>query len=90
VTPWPNPLADGVEGFRSGDIPDPLIPWESQDVQPGRQRVAFVTIKVPENLLDGIYTAMIISENAGGVIGELPVTLEVFPFALPASRGFTP
>jgi len=79
-----------TEGYRSGDIPDPLIPWQSENVRAGRQRVAYVTIKVPEGLAGGMYTGTMTAEDATGAVAELPVSLEVFPFSLPARRSFSP
>lgn len=79
-----------VEGFRGGDMPDPLVPWEAEDVPAGGQRVAFVTVKVEEPLPQGTYDGKLRAVISDRVVAEIDVELVKFSFSLPKSRSFTP
>ena len=77
-------------GLRTGRTPDPLVPWDPEDIEPGGQRVAWVTVKVPKGTSEGVYAGAIVATTVTGKAIRLPVELEVFGFSLPDSLSFTP
>ncbi|MFQ6097652.1 MAG: glycoside hydrolase domain-containing protein [Armatimonadota bacterium] len=67
------------------DFPDPLLEDRSIGVAAGECQPIWLTVKVPKKAPPGRYegTFAIISESG---VDQIPVTLEVFDFALPDER----
>ncbi len=82
--------ADVIGALRNGPTPDPLVPWETEEVMAGRQRVAWVTVRVPPDAPAGTYAGELVAASAGNDELRLPIELEVFDFSLPDKLHFTP
>ena len=75
---------------RTGDHPDPLLPWRSQDVPAGGRKAAWITLGVPRDAPAGVYTGRVTARCEGARELTLPVELKVFDFEMPRRRRFTP
>lgn len=66
------------------EIPDPLLPNQPLDLEPGRTRCFWFTVRVPRDAQPGRYEGHITVRADREV--ELPVTLTVHPVTLPRHR----
>jgi len=80
-------VVDG-EFINAGNYPDPLLPWRSVDIEPGRQRVCLATVRVPHGIPAGKYSGAITAEAQDGTKLELPVNLRVYDFDMPKRSSF--
>jgi len=74
----------------SGRVPDPLVPTAfgaSEALPAGENQPFWVTLYVPPGAAPGDYTATM-TVTVGGASAEVPVSLHVFDFELPAAIGF--
>jgi hypothetical protein len=74
----------------SGRIPDPLVPidWGGAESVPGGENQPYwVTVFVPPDAAAGDYTATL-TVDVDGSAADIPITLHVFDFALPAEISF--
>jgi hypothetical protein len=88
----------GPDG-EAGEWPDPLVPvrdaWFDEPrrafptrVAPGRLAAVWVEICVPSDAPPGRYAGEVVLRNAGRRAAAVPIALEVWPFALPATSRF--
>jgi hypothetical protein len=93
------PSPSGPDG-EAGTWPDPLVPARDPffgeprrafpiAVAAGRLQSIWVEICVPHEARPGRYRGTVSLADAGRPLGTVPVTLEVWPFALPTSGTFT-
>ena len=69
------------------DIPDLLLQKSSISCQPGQNSVLWVTVKVPDATLPGVYRGTLQLTSGGIKLGDIRVRLRVWNFALsPTSR----
>lgn len=85
------PVAKNTEGTPAEElisapceIPDPLLPYEPLDLEAGRTRAFWATIRVPRDTAPGEYRGTVTIE--AGRQTEIPVTLTVHPITLPEKR----
>jgi len=74
----------------SGYVPDPLEPTDfgaSEALAAGDNQPFWVTVRVPPDATAGDYTATL-TIDLDGAKQDIPVSLHVFDFALPAKIGF--
>jgi len=74
----------------SSRIPDPLVPTDfgaSEAVLAAENQPFWITVAVPADAVAGDYSATLTITTAGGS-ADIPVSLHVFDFALPAEIGF--
>ena len=71
--------------FRAGWYPDALIPIEVADAKaPIDSNLSFfITVYVPSDAKPGTYQSQVTLKAKGEILAQLPVELEVWPFALP-------
>lgn len=88
----------GPDG-EAGEWPDPLVPardpWFDEPrrafpvrVAPGRLAAVWVEICVPSDAPPGRYAGEVVLRDAGRRAAAVPIALEVWPFALPATSRF--
>jgi len=65
------------------DYPDPLPPWTPCDIPPGQNQPVWLDIHVPSDAAPGLYRGTVTVRADGGLLGELPLQLTVWNFALP-------
>ncbi len=91
-------LPSGPDGA-AGTWPDPLVPERDPffgeprrafpvPVPAGRLQAIWVELCVPESARPGRYRGAILLSDSGREIATVPVVLEVWPFALPATSTF--
>ena len=78
------------QGVPQGPYPDALLPWRARDLAAGKRRTALVAIRVPKDAAPGEYWGTLTATAKDGTESELPVTLDVFDFALPDQLTFQP
>ncbi|MFH0964408.1 MAG: hypothetical protein V2A58_10400 [Planctomycetota bacterium] len=78
------------EGLPAGPYPDASLPWHTRDIARGTRKCALVTVHVPPSAEPGEYWATLTATAHEGAQAQLPVTLEVFDFELPARLAFKP
>jgi len=76
----PDAFNDDLEPVRDAKT---FIPF---DVKAGEYRQYWLTLRVPEDAQPGAYAGRIALVGASGPVGELTLSLEVYPFALPTPR----
>lgn len=76
------PIEELIEA--PAEIPDPLLPYEPLDLQPGRTRCFWFTVHVPRDADPGRYSG-VITIGAGEAVA-IPVSLTVHPITLPEHR----
>ncbi|MCA1827707.1 MAG: glycoside hydrolase domain-containing protein [Myxococcales bacterium] len=80
---------------KEGQAPDALVPQIDEfyreprnasvaSVSAGQNAVFFVDVQVPQNATAGVYTGSV-TVRATGIATDVPVTLTVWPFALPST-----
>lgn len=77
-------------GIPSGTIPDPLEPaafGADHALAGGQNQPFWITVRVPPGAPAGDYTATL-TVTVGGAAQDVPVTLHVYDFELPAEIGF--
>lgn len=82
--PWPDPLVPARDAF-FGE-PRRAFPVA---VPAGRLQAIWVELCVPRGAAPGRYRGAVRLADAGRALGEVPVRLEVWPFALPATSTAT-
>jgi hypothetical protein len=89
----------GVDGA-AGEWPDPLIPVRDPDfgearrafpvaVGPGRLQAIWVEVCVPDGAPAGRFAGAVRLADGGAPLAEVPVSLRVWPFAIPRTGAFT-
>lgn len=79
---WTYPRAD-LPASRTGWMPDPLLPFQPFDVEPGGLRTVLLTVRVPIDLPPGDYTAKVTVRPEGVEPVTATVKLHRWGFALP-------
>lgn len=82
--------ASDSSAIPSGRIPDPLVPTTfgaAEALPAGENQPFWITVFVPPDAAAGDYTATL-TVDVGGASEDVPVTLHVYDFALPAEIGF--
>ena len=74
----------------SAYVPDPLVPTSfgaAEALTGGENQPFWITVRVPPGAAPGDYAATL-TVTVGGVAQDVPVSLHVFDFELPAAIGF--
>ena len=72
---------------QTGSVPDPLLPLQPFDVEPGTLRALLVTVNIPPELVPGDYQGTLAVRSSGVEAVRLAVRLRRWDFAL-AGRHF--
>jgi len=67
----------------TGDLPDPLVPFESTAAPADRNTSLWFTVRVPEDAKRGVYEGKVTLSADGIAPVEIPLKLRVWGFALP-------
>ena len=68
---------------RNREYPDPLPPWTPCDIPAGQNQPAWLDISVPADAAPGFYRGTVTVKAGGALLGEFPLELRVWAFALP-------
>lgn len=75
--------AGSCDGF-AGWWPDPLLPRATCDLKAGQTQPVWVTVRVPADAKPGDYQGKVRLTQGGKTLREVPFTVHVWDFALPA------
>jgi Glycoside hydrolase 123, catalytic domain/Glycoside hydrolase 123 N-terminal domain len=77
----------GSDGW-AGYWPDPLMPMKKIDLEPGKAQPVWIEVFVPEGTPAGNYTGRIRISGNDSLLKEIPWTVHVWNFTLPAKNSF--
>lgn len=72
----------------AGWWPDPLLPAQPLDLDPGQTQPVWITFQAPADARPGLYRTTVRFRHQDRVLAELPVEVTVHPFTLPADSRF--
>ena len=78
------PRTAGTSDGWAGMWPDPLLPRSAFDLAPATTQPVWITVSAPESAAAGEYRGSVNLRAGGGILKEVPFTVTVRGFALPA------
>lgn len=78
-----------VQGSRIGWQPDPLLPAQPVDLQPGEPRAFLLTFHAADDTPAGVYTSRVSITRKGKPIAVRELEIRVWNFSLPKRARFT-